>query len=143
MQRSGSGPNRYYELNLNWQTKELRVEKSKKLKAITWNEQWLDPLSYHAQLTLDLKAEKTEFSYKVLNRNGDERKYSYKATGEEWLSLPYGKIKTIRIERTDAGPDKQVLAWVAPELDYLLVRLWQAEDNVEQFDIQLSTLTRQ
>ena len=34
MQRTGSGPNRYYELNLNWDSRELRVEKSKKLKAI-------------------------------------------------------------------------------------------------------------
>ena len=34
MQRTGSGPNRYYELNLNWDSKELRVEKSKKIKTI-------------------------------------------------------------------------------------------------------------
>lgn len=139
MQRSGSGPNRYYELNLNWTTKELRVEKAKKLKSVQWNEQWLDPLSYHNQLTLDLKSGKTEFVYQVLNRHGEERKYSYKVAGEEWLSLPYGKVKTIRIERAGTGADKEVLAWVAPELDYLLVRLWQAEDKVEQFDIQLAT----
>lgn len=139
MQRSGTGPNRYYELNLNWQTKELRVEKAKKIKTTQWNDQWLDPLSYHSQIALDLKAGKTQFVYQVLNRHGDERKYSYKVAGEEWLSLPYGKVKTIRIERTGTGADKQVLAWVAPELDYLLVRLWQAEDKVEQFDIQLAS----
>lgn len=139
MQRTGTGPNRYYELNLNWDAKELRVEKAKKLKAVQWNDEWLDPLSYHSQLALDLKAGKTEFIYKVLNRHGEERKYSYKVAGEEWLSLPYGKVKTIRIERTGTGGDKEVLAWVSPELDYLLVRLWQAEDKVEQFDIQLAT----
>ncbi len=33
MQRTGSGPNRYYELNLNWDSKELRVEKSKKTQS--------------------------------------------------------------------------------------------------------------
>jgi hypothetical protein len=139
MQRTGSGPNRYYELNLNWDRKELRVEKAKKLKTVQWNEQWLDPLSYHSQLALDLQAGKTEFVYQVLNRHGEERQYSYKVAGEEWLSLPYGKVKTIRIERTGTGADKKVLAWVAPELDYLLVRLWQAEDKVEQFDIQLAS----
>ena len=35
MQRTGSGPNRYYELNLNWDSKELRVEKSKKIKNLS------------------------------------------------------------------------------------------------------------
>ena len=47
---------------------------------------------------------------------------------------------SIRIERTGTGADKEVLAWVAPELDYMLVRLWRGEDNVEQFDVQLHKL---
>ena len=46
LQRSGTGPNRYYELNLNWDSKELRVEKSKKIKTISW--ETLDKLKeYH------------------------------------------------------------------------------------------------
>ena len=139
MQRTGSGPNRYYELNLNWDSKELRVEKSKKIKAIQWNEQWLDQLSYHSQLVLELAAGKTEFSFDVLTRHGDSRSYQYKVTGEELLTLPAGKIKTIRVERVGKDLDKQVVAWVAPELDYLLVKLWQAEDKVEQFDVQLQS----
>ncbi|WP_306518664.1 DUF3108 domain-containing protein [Rheinheimera sp.] len=139
MQRSGTGPSRHYELNLDWADKSLKVDKSKKLKKVAWNDNWLDLLSFHSQIVLDLQAGKTDFVYDVLNRHGESRNYKYKVATEEWLSLPFGKIKAIRIERYGQSPDKQVYAWVAPELGYLLVRLWQSEDNVEQFDVQLES----
>ena len=66
--------------------------------------------------------------------------YHYKVVAEEMLPLPYGNIKTLRIARIEQNSDKQIYAWVAPELDYMLVRLWRGEDNVEQFDVQLHKL---
>ncbi len=137
MKRSGSGTNRHYELTLDRLQKTLKVGKKQKLQQIEWNDNWLDSLSYHSQIVLDIQAGKTDFVYQVLNRDGNSREYKYKVTTEELLSLPFGKIKALRIERYGQSPDKQVFAWVAPELDYMLVRLWQAEDNVEQFDVQL------
>jgi len=136
MKRTGTGKDRYYEITLDREKQQVLTGKKQQVKALAWNPTWLDALGYQTQLILDLKAGKKEFVYQVLNRDANEREFHYKVTGEEWLLLPYGKINTIRIERRDK--DKQVLAWVAPELDYLLVRLWQAEDGVEQFDIQLS-----
>jgi hypothetical protein len=138
MQRSGTGPSRHYELSLDWAQKQLKTEKKQIVKQIPWNDQWLDMLSFHGQIVLDIQQGKTDFVYDVLNRHGENRTYKYKVATEEWLSLPYGKVKAIRIERYGHGPDKQVYAWLAPELDYLLVRLWQSEDEVEQFDVQLS-----
>ena len=88
---------------------------------------------------LELAKGKTEFSFDVVTRHGDPRSYQYKVIGEELLSLPVGQLKAIRIERVGKNLDKQVVAWVAPELDYLLVKLWQAEDKVEQFDVQLQS----
>ena len=140
LNRSGSGPNRYYELNLNPDTKVLTEGKSRKPKAVEWQHDWQDQISYQLQLVLDLKAGKTEFSYNVLNRNGNSKLYHYKVVAEEKLPLPYGNINTLRIARIETNSDKQIYAWVAPELDYMLVRLWRGEDNVEQFDVQLHKL---
>lgn len=140
MKRSGSGANRHYELRLDWQNNTLYTGKKQAQKAVTWQDNWLDPLSYHQQLVLDLKAGKTQFSYDVLNRDGNSRTYHYEVVTTEPLALPYGTVRAIRIARVEEGTDKQVLAWVAPELDYMLVRLWRGEDNVEQFDVQLHKL---
>jgi len=141
MTRSGTGSSRHYELHLNQQQQQLFVGKEQRLKADSWQPQWLDPLSFHQQLALDVKAGKTEFSYEVLNRNGNSKTYYYRVVTEEPLALPYGTIRAIRVARVDDDPKKQVLAWLAPELDYMLVRIWHGEDNVEQFDVQLHKLT--
>lgn len=141
LQRSGTGPNRYYELNLDPVAKTLSEGKKRTVKQVSWQEDWLDQLSYQLQLALDLKAGKTEFHYNVLNRNGNSKLYHYKVVAEEILPLPYGRINTLRIARIEQNSDKQIYAWIAPELDYMLVRLWRGEDNVEQFDVQLHKLT--
>ncbi|HEX5793611.1 MAG TPA: DUF3108 domain-containing protein [Rheinheimera sp.] len=140
MQRSGTGPDKYYELKLDPVAKVLSEGKSHRPKAVSWQDDWLDQISYQLQLVLDLKAGKTEFHYNVLNRNGNSKMYHYKVIAEEMLPLPYGNIKTLRIARIEQNSDKQIYAWVAPELDYMLVRLWRGEDNVEQFDVQLHKL---
>jgi len=143
MQRSGTGPNRYYELNLDPDNKVLTEGKNRQVKAVSWQDDWQDKISYQLQLALDLKAGKTEFSYNVLNRNGNSKVYHYKVVMEEKLPLPFGNINTLRIARVEANSNKQIYAWVAPELDYMLVRLWRGEDNVEQFDIQLHKLQQE
>lgn len=140
MSRSGTGSDRYYELNLDHKTQTLYTGKSHSPKTTDWQQDWLDPLSYHQQLVMDLREGKTEFHYNVLNRNGDSKTYHYKVVAEEPLALPYGNIKALRIARVEKDSDKQIYAWVAPELDYMLVRLWRGEDNVEQFDVQLHKL---
>ena len=139
MKRQGTGPSRHYELHLDPIQQQLLVGKKREPKADSWQDNWLDPLSYHQQLVLDLRAGKTEFFYEVLNRNGNSKTYHYKVVMEEPLALPYGTVRTLRVARMD-DPEKQVYAWVAPELDYMLVRLWRGEDNVEQFDVQLHKL---
>ncbi len=139
MKRQGTGPSRHYELQLDPANKQIQVGKKREVIANSWQDNWLDPLSYHQQLVLDLRAGKTEFFYDVLNRNGNSKTYHYKVVMEEPLALPYGTVRTLRIARMD-DPEKQVYAWVAPELDYMLVRLWRGEDNVEQFDVQLHKL---
>jgi len=137
LRRWGTGPGRHYELNLDWQAKTLTVGKEKALKPLAFDKAYLDALSYHSQLVLQLAAGQQDFKFDVLSRHGDARQYHYQVTGKELLSVPAGKIDTIRIERVGDKQDKQVIAWVAPQLNYVLVKLWQAEDNVEQFDIQL------
>lgn len=141
MIRSGTGPSRHYELHLNQQEQQLFVGKEQRLKNDGWQADWLDPLSFHQQLAIDVKAGKTEFAYDVLNRHGNSKTYHYRVITEEPLALPYGTIRAIRIARINDNPKKQVLAWLAPELDYMLVRIWHGEDNVEQFDVQLHKLT--
>ena len=54
--------------------------------------------------------------------------------------LPYGLIKTIRLKREVIEKKRITYAWFAPELNYLLVKLYQTKAGVEQFEAQLTAL---
>ena len=53
--------------------------------------------------------------------------------------LPYGLVKALKYKREVAEKERVTYAWFAPELDYLLVRLYQIKEGVDQFEAQLDT----
>ena len=55
--------------------------------------------------------------------------------------LPYGLIRTLRFKREVKEKERVTYAWFAPELDFLLVKLYQTKGGTEQFEAQLSNLT--
>jgi len=83
----------------------------------------------------------TRYIYPVINTSGSIKEYDYQYDGEEELILPYGLIKTIRFKREVKEKERITYAWFAPELDYLLVKLYQMKGRTEQFEAQLSSLT--
>ncbi len=67
--------------------------------------------------------------------------YTYQYDGEEELILPYGLVKTVRYKREIKAKKRITYTWFAPELNYLLVKLYQIKAGNEQFEAQLSNLT--
>ena len=106
---------------------------------ITWEDGVQDAISYQAQMRLDLLAGKKEFDYPIVDKKGKTRHYKFEIIGTETISLPYGNIETIKAKRLYNNDKRQALAWFAPSMDYLLVRMWKGEKGVAQFDVQLKT----
>ena len=150
MDRKGTGPDRSYQVTFDRENRQIKGPKQRRKKrkkdkkdkkaGITWNENWLDPISYQQQLYIDLHQGKTEFHYKFINRKGQEHQYRFKVTDKETLVLPYGTVKALKVERIHDNSERQTIAWFAPELDYALVRIWKGKSGVEQFDIRLKEL---
>ena len=98
--------------------------------------QVFDPLLYQLQMRLELKQGKTEFNY-PLYRKGELTHYKFKVVGEETLTLPYGKVKALKVLRVREKSRRETIMWVAPELDYILVKMTQYKDGKEQADLRL------
>ncbi|GAA0682247.1 DUF3108 domain-containing protein [Marinobacterium maritimum] len=99
-----------------------------------------DKLSYQLQMRLDLLAGKTEMTYSVAD-GGKLKEYRFKVTGEEEIDTPYGRYNAVRVMR-DRGEDadRETLIWLAPELDYLIVRLEQTESDGKTYALLLKNL---
>ncbi len=102
-----------------------------------------DKLSYQLQMRLDLLEGKTDMSYAVAD-GGKLKEYRFKVTGEEEVDTPYGRYNAVRVMR-DRGEDanRETLIWLAPELDYLIVRLEQTESDGKTYALLLKNLETQ
>ncbi len=99
--------------------------------------QVFDPLSYQQQLALDLAAGKQEMAYTII-KELKTKHYRFRVAGEERIKTPYGELDTLRLERVRENSKRQTIFWLAPSLNYALVKLWQAKDGIEQMELQLS-----
>ncbi|GHG02156.1 DUF3108 domain-containing protein [Thalassotalea marina] len=118
------------------------VEKNKSI-SIKFPKNIQDKLSYHLQNRLDLIANPNQkhFVYPVISTSGSVKNYVYQYDGEEDIMLPYGLVKTIRLKREVLEKKRVTYAWFAPELNFLLVKLYQAKSGNEQFEAQLNKVS--
>ena len=49
--------------------------------------------------------------------------------GEEVIETPMGSFKTLHFERIHDDPERKSHTWIAPELDYLMVKTIHVEDD--------------
>lgn len=141
-QREGTGRDKYYQWQYDLAGKTATDLKKDKKIPLDFTDGLLDKLSYHLQNRIDLinNPEQKRFIYPVISAKGSIKNYQYQYDGKEELILPYGLVKTIRLKREIIEKKRITYAWFAPELNYLLVKLYQVKGGAEQFEAQLSTL---
>lgn len=140
--REGTGRDKYFEWSYDTANNTATNKKKKKTKNIEFPENIQDSLSYHLQHRLNLisKPEQKQFVYPVIKSSGSMKNYVYQYDGEEEIMLPYGLVKTVKFKREVVEKKRVTYAWFAPELDYLLVKLYQIKGDVEQFEAQLESV---
>lgn len=140
--REGTGRDKYYEWTYDIANNSARNIKEKKDITIEFADNIQDSLSYHLQHRLNLiqNPKQKHFEYSVIKSSGSTRNYVYEYDGEEEIMLPYGLVNTIKLKREIIDKKRITYAWFAPELNYLLVKLYQVKDGVEQFEAQLTSV---
>ncbi|MGH8625023.1 MAG: DUF3108 domain-containing protein [Gammaproteobacteria bacterium] len=82
----------------------------------------LDKLSYQLAIMWDLQAGKRQLEYELVDET-EVKSYRFAAISEEVLETPIGKLKTLKLERTNEKPNRSTTLWCASALRYLPVRL--------------------
>lgn len=93
----------------------------------------LDRLSQQAQLRVDLLNGRleTEQKYQILDRERIKT-YAVKKVGEERLTLDNGiSLDTVVLEQSRIDGDRVTRIWLAPDWNYLLVKLHQNDEGEE------------
>lgn len=97
-----------------------------------------DKLGYQLAIMQDLQRGRKELQYSIAD-GGKLKTYAFQILGEEQVESPFGRLKTVKLRRTEDKRDTTV--WCAPALHYLPVRLEQRETDGSQLSMHLISVT--
>lgn len=121
--REGGRKQRDYEYRFDWQAGRVAEVDGDRPPAVL-QPGTLDELTYVEALRRALADGKTGLTLPVLyGSDGEIRDYRLETLGEEEISTPAGRFKTIKVQRTQTGGKYTVTLWCAPALDYFPVRI--------------------
>lgn len=99
-----------------------------------------DKLSINLALKTHLSRSQTDVSFPVAD-GGKLKTYDFKVIGKEIIDTPLGKISTIKLTRNKRGrKGKQAILWLAPDLNYLTIKMEKADKDNEIVTMKIQSL---
>lgn len=135
-QRSILGSKKTENLLYDHNLKVANYKSKKKERQVTLDADYLNTLTYQVKLRQDLINQSDKLNYQVIHR-GKLKNYRFRASGHELLETPIGLVKALRVDRIREDSKRETALWFAPQMDYLLVKLWQREKDGEEYEISL------
>src|SRR5699024_12485476 len=90
------------------------------------NDRLFDPLGFFLEALCAVIGGGQSFQYPVI-RKGNSRSQEYLFVYRESVATPLGHFEALVVERVRENPKRQIRLYVAPELDYLLVKIEHQE----------------
>ncbi|MFY8272615.1 DUF3108 domain-containing protein [Pseudoalteromonas sp. SSDWG2] len=141
LEREGTGPDKTYKVSFEHDAQQVFTNKSKYPIEIEWKADFQDVLSYQIALRKGLANGETKFAYPIVDKKGNSREYMFEVVGTEAITLPIGNVETIIVKRLYDSDKRQAIAWFAPSMNYMMVRMFKGKDGVEQFVVELAEYT--
>lgn len=116
-------------LSFDWQTKKVEFNSEKEQEIFDLDTTLYDPLSFFIEARCELMAGKKEFSYPLIHK-GDKKTHNYQVVGTELVKTGQGEVEALVIERDRKSESRQTRLYVAPSLDYLLVKIEHQESRL-------------
>ncbi|UTF60197.1 DUF3108 domain-containing protein [Gilvimarinus sp. DA14] len=129
--RRGLGRDRDAKLKFDWDNGKVTNNVEDKPWKMDIHPGVMDKMSFQMQLQRDLIAGKHENLVYDIADGGHIKQYTFAIVGRETLDTPLGKVDTVKVERTRKNDDRVTYAWMAPDFQYLLVRMQQEEGGDE------------
>lgn len=126
--RRGLGRNRDAELTFDWDDERVINNVQDTSWTMDINKNVQDKISYQIQLQKDLIDGRNNLVYEIAD-GGELKRYRFEIDGRETLDTPLGAVDTVKVKRSRDDSDRVTYAWLAPEWDYMLIRLEQREDG--------------
>jgi hypothetical protein len=136
--REGTGKDKQYKVAVNY-VNETISGRHKKNNPFPEDTVIQDMMTYQVQIRLDLQRNKPVKKYTVATRFGNWKDYDFTQYPPETITTPLGEYSSVKLTRTNIKKDRVTTVWLAPDLDYALIRLQQIEKGKENFDVVIKS----
>lgn len=136
--RSGLVKKKDIEQLFQWDKNNLQVTENGRVRQVAITPPLFDKLNYIEVLRwqlLNTKQLPKNLSVKFADRH-HLKQYDFVVGNLEDIELPTGKVSAVRLERHVPEDNKHTLIWVAPSMDYMLVKLQQTDDG-DRYELHL------
>lgn len=116
--------------SLKFDLNKLQVTGNKNGKPVNYTVQpdVLDELNLEFQVREDVKRGKLPPKYWLANDKGQDS-VSFVQEGQARIKVPAGTYDTVKIRRVHKDPKRVTTFWLAPQLDYLPIKVTQNDDG--------------
>lgn len=103
------------------------------------NQHFYDPMSLFFKARCDLMLGKKQLSYPLLYK-GKQTTHQYNVIGTETVKTRIGEFETLVIQRQRSNKSRQTTFYVAPALDYLIVKIHHRESSLATISMTLKSM---
>jgi uncharacterized protein DUF3108 len=136
----GSKKSRTIKMVFDWQRGTITDQDGDNTRHIPLVPGVLDKLVYQLRIMGDLQRGAQQLEYRIADK-GTIKTYRFAISGEEDLSTPLGRLRTIKIERRKADSKRRTTFWCAPILTYLPVRAEYMEGDGSVISAMIEKIT--
>lgn len=124
-------------INFNPNTKTINTKKKDQPRSFAWKAGALDELNAELQVREDLKGSGLKSSYLITDAKGlDSRRFVKQ--GNETIKTAAGTYNTVKVVLTHDNGEKSSIFWLAPQLDYLPVKMSHV-DGKTSYNLSLTS----
>ncbi len=134
--RKSFGRKKTAQLTFDWDNAQVHNNTQNKPWSMPIDTPTYDKISYQLQLQLDLKAGREDLRYQIAD-GGHLKTYHFVRQAEETVKTPAGSFKAVKVLLEKESSDRTTLIWFAPELDYLIVKLSQKDNDERHVEMLL------
>jgi len=96
----------------------------------------VDRILYQILVPVDAQKGTEIASYSFINR-GAVKTYDFERLGTEIINLDGSDIEAVKMRRIDDKKEKETTLWLAPEMNYELVKIHHHDDDGADYELEL------
>lgn len=127
-------------VDFDWGARTATVRDADGTRALDLEADTLDGFSATLAMIQRVERGAKDIRIATIDDDGEQETLVFRQASRESISVPFGTFDTVRVDRVREGKNRETITWLAPELDWVAVRIDQRRDGELTGRLELTEL---